>query len=469
MEVSVGHSIFMALTVLAVIGAGMYAARTVRSAEGYSLGGRSSGVAMVAGGIAGTAVGGGATVGTAQMAYTLGMTAWWFTLGMGVSFIILGLFYARPLRGTALETIPQYLVLHYGRPAGVLSSVVSSLGSLFSAVASALPGIGILAAVLGMPAWQAAALLIVLVTAYVFFGGMRSAGIGGMLKMGILWTSLFAAGAYACWRLLRFVPDTAAMPDFPWFSLFGGGVSEAWANLLAVIVGVVCTQTYIQTLFAAASPRVAAVGAFAAALIVIPVGLPCIAIGMYMHLAEPGLPPLLVLPTYLLHYQPAWIGGVAMGGIMLSVIGSIAGISLGISTMVSRDILAGLFAIRDNRALLRLNRLVLLGIMLLACVVAMLNPDSQVLFWNYMSMALRGGGIFLPLTLAVFLPHKLDPRWAAASMLLSTFVAVGAACLALPVQPLLVGLAASFLLILPGLWGKKASAVPKAVDEDSAE
>ena len=227
MEVSLQHFIFMAMTVMTVIGAGMYAARAVRSAEGYSLGGRSSGVAMVAGGIAGTAVGGGATVGTAQMAYTLGMTAWWFTLGMGISFMILGLFYARPLRGTALETIPQYLTLHYGRSAGVLSSVVSSLGSLFSAVASALPGIGILAAVLGMPAWQAAVLLIFLVAAYVFFGGMRSAGVGGMLKMGILWTSLFAAGAYACWRLVYFSPTAAAMPDFPWFSLFGGGVGEA--------------------------------------------------------------------------------------------------------------------------------------------------------------------------------------------------------------------------------------------------
>ena len=105
MEISLWHFVLMGITVVAVIGGGIYAAGSVKSAEGYTLGGRSSGVAMVAGGIAGTAVGGGATVGTAQMAYTLGMTAWWFTLGMGISLLIMGLFYAQRLRSSSLETI----------------------------------------------------------------------------------------------------------------------------------------------------------------------------------------------------------------------------------------------------------------------------------------------------------------------------------------------------------------------------
>ena len=68
MELSSAHLIIIALTLFFVIGGGIYAARSVRSAEGYSLGGRSAGVPLVAGSIAGTVVGGGATVGTAQLA-----------------------------------------------------------------------------------------------------------------------------------------------------------------------------------------------------------------------------------------------------------------------------------------------------------------------------------------------------------------------------------------------------------------
>ena len=139
-----------------------------------------------------------------------------------------------------------------------------------------------------------------------------------------------------------------------------------------------------------------------------------------MHALHPGVSPILVLPLYLLQHQPVWLGSVAMGGIFLSLIGSIGGLSLGIGTMVSKDILSPWLKIKSNRGLLRLNRLVVLGVMFCACGFALLHQDSQILFWNYLSMALRGGGIFLPLSLAIFCPGRVGARRAVLSMLLST-------------------------------------------------
>ena len=451
MEISGTHFILISLTIAIVLGCGIYAARSVHSAEGFSLGGRSAGITLVTGSIAGTCVGGGATIGTAQMAYTLGLSAWWFTIGTGLSLIIMGLFYARPLRRTSLETISQYLVLNYGKPAGLLTSVVSSLGILFSAVASALPGIQMIAVTLGISSWAAAAVLIALVACYVFFGGMRSAGIGGILKMAIVWFSLFAAGFAAISALYNDPVLQDALPAFPWYSLGGNGLSSAASSVLSLIVGMLCTQTYIQAIFSASNPRTASIGAFAAALIVIPVGLPCAAIGMYMHVMEPGLQPILVLPAYLLQYQPVWIGSIAMGGIILSIISSIAGLSLGISTMLSHDLLGRLLKITGSRELLRLNRVTVLFVLLLASGIAIWNEGSQVLFWNYLSMALRGGGIFLPLTLAVFAPHRAHRGWTLASMLLSTLVSIAATIWQAPVNPLFLGLGVSVLLLVPAI------------------
>ena len=88
----------------------------------------------------------------------------------------MGLFYARPLRRTALETIPQFLAQNFGLTCGVFSSIVSSIGILFSAVASCLPAIYIIAAIFGIPFLPATVLLILTVAAYAFFGGMKSAG-----------------------------------------------------------------------------------------------------------------------------------------------------------------------------------------------------------------------------------------------------------------------------------------------------
>lgn len=450
MELTAVHTISMLLTIGIVIGCGLYSARSVQSAEGFSLAGRRSGVKLIAGSIAGTAIGGGATVGTAQTAYSLGLSAWWLTLGVGIGLIILGLAYARPLRQTGLETIPQLLVMHYGKKAGPVVSLISSLGILVSAAASSLPGVQLLAAFFQINIYLAAGLLVLLVTAYVFLGGMKGAGVSGFLKLLIIWFTLFLAGGTACLALANDA-SLAALPAYPWFSLVGAGVGNTWGNFLSMVVGMLCTQTYIQAIYSASDAKTAAVGAFTAALVVIPVGLPSVAIGMFMHLQHPDLLPILVLPQYLLQYQPPWLGGIGLAGIILSLIGSIAGLALGIGTMVAKDFIHELFAVHDERRLLWANRFTVLGVTCAAAVIALLNPQAYVLEWNYLSMALRGAGVFVPLTLAIFWPGHLSPGWALTSMLASTAAAVAATWLHSSYNPLFIGLGVSVVWIMAGI------------------
>lgn len=174
------------------------------------------------------------------------------------------------------------------------------------------------------------------------------------------------------------------------------------SNLFSMIVGVLCTQTYIQCIFSADTPITAAAGCITAALIVIPVGLPSVAVGMYMSAFDPNVVPVLTLPTYFTNHASFLVGGLAMGGIVLSLISSIGGLSLGIGTMLVTDILMPILHLQDDKALLRLTKISVLSVMAAACVIAAMNRGTQVLFWNYLSMGLRGGGIFLPLTLSVF-------------------------------------------------------------------
>jgi SSS family solute:Na+ symporter len=93
--------------------------------------------------------------------------------------------------------------------------------------------------------------------------------------------------------------------------------------------------------------------------------------------------------------------------------------------------------------------MVVLAVILLAAIVAVMNKDSQVLLWNYMSMALRGG-IFLPLTLTIFRQHAVGSHCAILSMTISTAVAVIAAIVDSPVPPLFIGLGTSFLFLAAG-------------------
>ena len=114
------------------------------------------------------------------------------------------------------------------------------------------------------------------------------------------------------------------------------------------------------------------------------------------------------------------------------------------------------FHMTDDRKMLTVNKLTVLLVMLLACFIAILNRGSEVLFWTYISMALRGGGIFLPLTLAVFWPGHVKRGWAVLSMLGSTAAALlTATVVKLTIDPLFVGLIVSALLLLPGIRMKK--------------
>ena len=237
--------------------------------------------------------------------------------------------------------------------------------------------------------------------------------------------------------------------------LFGRGFEVSMSNLFSMIVGVLCTQTYIQCIFSADTPITAAAGCITAALIVIPVGLPSVAVGMYMSAFDPNVVPVLTLPTYFTNHASFLVGGLAMGGIVLSLISSIGGLSLGIGTMLVTDILMPILHLQDDKALFRLTKISVLSVMAAACVIAAMNRGKPVLFWNYLSMGLRGGGIFLPLTLSVFFPGHLKRGWAVLSMAGSTVAAILAVVLHLPIDSLFAGLIVSVLLILPGLRLKR--------------
>lgn len=420
-------SFFLMLAILPVLAVSVWSGRRGMGATGFSLGGRKAGAGMVAGIISGSSIGGGATIGTAQMAYQYGIVAWCFTLGVGLGLFLLGRFLARPLRESGLETVPQYLVQCYGRTAGPLVSLLSCLGIFFACSSSVLPGIGMTAAVFQLSPVQAAALLFVLPLAYIFIGGQKGAGISGMMKAALLWSALLLASLVAAHKLFLSGETPAALPPEAWSFLSRGWLYPLSA-LAATAMGMMTAQMYIQALYSAHDARAAERGAYLGAVIAIPVGLMSTLIGLYARVHHPELAetPLLALPCVLMQDMPAWLGGLALGTIVLTLISSTAAQALAIGTLLSRDLGGELLNLRSERLLLGLNRLGILLALGAVTAYCLAHLGASVLTWNYLSMALRGGGIFLPLTLAVLTRGRiaaLVPRaWVMASVLLPTLV-----------------------------------------------
>src|ERR1700745_1882983 len=124
-----GGMILGGILVTALVAAiAMISGRHVHSTREFTVAGRRAGWQIVAGIIVGALVGGSSTVGTAQAAFVYGLPAWWFTLGAGLGCLVLAVFFARPLRLSNVETLPQFLVGSFGAPVRPLIAVCDSIG-----------------------------------------------------------------------------------------------------------------------------------------------------------------------------------------------------------------------------------------------------------------------------------------------------------------------------------------------------
>lgn len=441
------------ITIAVMLWVAVASARRVRTAGDFSLAGRRAGGLNVAGGILGTLVGGAATIGTAQLAYLHGLSAWWFTLGAGIACLFLGLGLAPTLRGGMVATIPQFISRYHGQRARVCASLFSALGMFIHIVAQLLAGGALLSTLFDLSLAGGALIALLLTALFTVGGGMRSAGPLGVVKTTLIYAIMLAGGmmVVAGGGLAEL---ERALPPFPWFSLFGCGVSNGISDLCSLLVGVVSTQTYLQSIFSARDTAAARNGALISALLMPPLGLLGIVIGMYMRVHAPGIDSAKALPLFLAgHFHPA-LAGVAFAALLVAAVGTAAGLAMGVGTTLYVDVVAKLIRGADHE--LALMRLLTLGALVASFGVLISDPDSAIMKWSFLSMGLRGATLFLPLLLAIFLGERTSARGGALSIYAAPTAVIIAGALSSPLPPLYVGLAVSLGAMLLGfVWRRQ--------------
>ena len=442
-----------ALLVLALIlGVGLYSGSRVKSAQDFATGSGKTGPGIVAGVIIGTLAGGSSTIGTAQLAFINGFSAWWFTLGGGIACLVLIFFYARPLHASGASTMPQILVGEYGRTAAVTALLLTSLGSMLSIISQVLSGVALITSVSGLSVSMAALLSVILMLAYVLFGGVWGSGLAGLAKTFLLLSLVGLAGLLALYWQGGWSSFRSILPADRYFSLVGRGVAVDVGAGISLIMGMITTQVYIQAVISARSLRAARSGLVISALIIPIIGLAGILVGLYMRVHRPDIPSSGALPLFILEYMPPLLGGMMFGALFITVVGTAAGLALGISSMVCADI----YRVRinpnaDDKTLLRVSRAVLVGILVLAAVVGAGNFGSLIISWSFLSMGLRGAVAFGALSTAVFLSGRISAPYALGSMYAGLCCTLlGKMTIGHLVDPLFPGVAGSFLVLLAG-------------------
>jgi solute:Na+ symporter, SSS family len=419
------HIIGMVITLLVIVGFGLYAGTRVKDERDFAGSSRKGGAVVVAGTIMGTMVGGNATIGTAQLAFLYGLDAWWFCLGAGIGFLALGTFMLKPLYTSKITTIPEYLVGSYGSAIGPISSIFTSFGIFLNVIANGLAAVALLTSVVNLSPTVAVIITIVIALSYVMAGGIAGTGIVGAVKILLLYAAMIAVAGMSLYKFGGIRAMYHAFPEpFPWFSLFGRGVSRDLGDGFSLVVGVLCTQTYIQAVASTKSFGKARMGALLSAFLIPPFGAGGVLVGLYMraHLASfPGLTTASanVLPVFILHYMPPLLGGVILATLFIAVIGTIAGLNLGISTMITRDIYKPYIAkeTNDERALW-VQRILILCLCVITVVSVRSSLGSMLLGFAYLSMGLRGCTALFPMLGAMFFKRYVTPAAGIAAAIL---------------------------------------------------
>lgn len=489
MSISIYHILGIILSIVLIEVVGIWSSKKVKTADDFSHAGGKAGTWVVCGTIMGTLIGGQSTVGTAQLAFTYGISAWWFTLGAAFGCVFLAIGYVIPLRRSDSTTLLEVVSKEYGKKAEVLGSLLCSLGMFVSIVAQILSASALLMTLFPMKFYLAAAISCVVMMAYVVFGGLWSAGIGGIVKLILLCVSSLAGGIIVLsltdgyHGLMTAIEDLLVKNQFD--AKLGVAMEQRYNNLLArgsakdigsclsVILGVLATQSYAQGIWAAKSDSVARKGALISAVLTIPIGAACVLIGLYMRghyvtveemdaLAVVGksLPDNIgvmattaqAFPLFITHCMPEFLGGIVLGTLLITIIIGGSGLTLGSSTILVRDVFMKIRpSLSESSKNLKVSRITIVGILLMSVLVASTFSGSFINDLGFLSMGLRATAVFIPLTLALFFPKRFKYKWILASIIAGTAALIITQFLKLPVDGIFVGLGVGAVCCLLGI------------------
>lgn len=450
------HYISILSVIILMTLAGVYSARFIRTAADFSMGGGKIGSSLVGGFLIGAFIGGTSTVGTAQTAYQHGISAVWFTLGGGLGCFVLALFLAEPLRARGVETVPQFLAGAYGETVRPWVAVYTSVGMFIQVAAQGLAAVPILTSLFPVSARIAAVIFVLALITYIMFGGLWGASLVGFIKLVLIYAALFAAGYIVYNQSGGFSGIRYSFPSGSWLSLFPQGMGKELASGFSVIVGLISTQTYLQPVFAARDTRSARRGLLLAGFLIPLAGLISTLIGMQMRVMYPDIEPASALPLFLLRHLSPWIGGAALGTLLVSLFLTGSALSLGASTVLAKDIYGKLRSQAGDREMLLASRAMVLLVGAGCLVFMFLNTGTLILKWAFLSMTLRGVTVFAPLVGAVFAAGRIKPEAGLGAVITAPLLAMlWAFVLPGAIDPLYVGLALSAAILIIGSRGKK--------------
>ena len=314
--------------------------RAAASAEAYVLAGRKLTTPLILVSIVGLAVGGASTIGVAEQAYKVGLSAGWYTAAWGIGAIVMGLTVAKKYRQLNITTVPELLERYYDKRALVAGITCQILVQLVIMSLQYVAGGAILASLLPdlftpLTGMLTSAVVFIGIT---LIGGMWSASQSNILNVTLQYIGITVA-AFLILGLAGGIDVMAVQaPTVHALDLVGGVGGMTIVTWIVVLVTVnLSLQAIIQISLGARDVRTAQRGFLYGGLVMLPVGFVAALLGVIASELYPGIAPTTALPRLIMSLNP-WIAGITLASLWAADVSTACNLLLSAATLYSHDI-----------------------------------------------------------------------------------------------------------------------------------
>jgi SSS family solute:Na+ symporter len=363
----------IAVYFLAIIGIGVWSKRRAGSQNGFFVANRQGTLLLITGSLVATAVGGSATVGMAGLGFNQGLTGSWWLLVGSIGLVLLGVFFARRVRGAALYTLPELIERQYDRRMSLAASILIVIAWV-GVVAGQIVAAGTVLSILGIGSvvfWMTV-FTIVCVT-YAILGGQLSIIRTDVFQAVLLFLGIFVALALVFSQVGGLDGLKASLP--PGYFSFPTSPGFDWKMLLSLLILVGATYVVgpdmYSRLFCAKGEKTAQQSTILSAFLFIPLAFAIVFIGMSAKILYPEISAEGAFPKVITSLLSPGMSGLILAALVAALMSSADTCLLSQSVILTEDIIKRVHPAFDERKTVLLTRLSLVGLGLVALGLAL--------------------------------------------------------------------------------------------------
>ncbi|AIF51134.1 sodium:solute symporter family protein [Pelosinus sp. UFO1] len=315
--------------------------RSAGSATNYILAGRQLTTPLITVSIVGLAVGGASTIGVAEQAYKVGLSAGWYTTAWGIGAITMGMLVAKKYRELNITTIPELLGRYYDKKGMIAGIACQILIQLVVMSLQYLAGGSILCAL--MP--EIFTLTTGMLTSAVVFisvtmiGGMWSASLSNILNVSLKYIGIILATIVSVTHAGGLKSIEAQLPaNTTYLSFFDGvGIIGIVTWMLVLVTVNLSLQSIIQISLGAKDVQTARRGFVIGGLMMLPIGFVSALLGVIAKTMFPDVSPAMALPMTIMSLNPI-LAGITLAALWAADVSTACNLLLSSATLFSQDI-----------------------------------------------------------------------------------------------------------------------------------